>query len=63
MKKFYSIAAIALAVLTTFTSCASKEKAEDATVSETRIEKVKTQQMTTTTITREVVLSATLQGY
>ena len=63
MKKFYSIAAIALAVLTTFASCGSKEKAEDAAVSETRIEKVKTQQMTTTTITREVVLSATLQGY
>ena len=63
MKKFYSIAAIALAVLTTFASCGSKEKTEDAAVSETRIEKVKTQQMTTTTITREVVLSATLQGY
>ena len=63
MKKFYSIAAIALAVLTTFTSCGSKEKTEDATVSEARIEKVKTQQMTNTTITREVVLSAVLQGY
>ena len=33
MKKFYSIAAILFAVLTTFTSCGSKEdaKAADAT--------------------------------
>ena len=63
MKRIYFIAAVGLAVLTTFASCGSKEKANDAAVSDVRIEKVKTQKMETTTITREVVLSATLQGY
>ena len=63
MKKFYSIAAILFAVLTTFTSCGSKEDAKAADATAERIEKVKVQKMETSTITREVVLSATLQGY
>ena len=63
MKKFYSIAAILFAVLTTFTSCGSKEDAKVADATAERIEKVKVQKMETSTITREVVLSATLQGY
>ncbi len=63
MKKFYSIAAILFAVLTTFTSCGSKEDAKAVDATAERIEKVKVQKMETSTITREVVLSATLQGY
>ena len=49
--------------MTTFTSCGSKEDAKAADATAERIEKVKVQKMETSTITREVVLSATLQGY
>ena len=63
MKTSNYIIAIAAMVLITFTSCGRKNKSEQEKVSEERIEQVKTKKMTTTTITREVVLSATLQGY
>lgn len=63
MKKIYSIAAIMFAVLTTFTSCGSKEEAKATDAVAERIEKVRVQKMETSTISREVVLSATLQGY
>ena len=63
MKRIYFITAVALAVLTTFASCGSKKESADEKAVSERIEKVKTQAMTTTTITREVVLSAILQGY
>ncbi len=63
MKKIYSIAAIMFAVLTTFTSCGSKEEAKATDAVAERIEKVRVQKMEASTISREVVLSATLQGY
>lgn len=63
MKKIYFIAAIMFAVLTTFTSCGSKEEAKATDAVAERIEKVRVQKMETSTISREVVLSATLQGY
>ena len=63
MKTSNYIIAIAAMVLITFTACGKKDKSEKENASEERIEQVKTKKMTTTTITREVVLSATLQGY
>ena len=63
MKKIYSIAAITFAVLTTFCSCGSKEEAKATDAIAERIEKVRVQKMEASTISREVVLSATLQGY
>ena len=62
MKKFNLIAAVAFMALA-MASCGSKEEAKATDAVAERIEKVRVQKMETSTITREVVLSATLQGY
>ena len=62
MKRFNLIATIVFVALA-MTSCGSKEDAKTTDTTVERIEKVKVQKMETSTITREVVLSATLQGY
>ena len=62
MKRFNLIATVVFAALA-MTSCGSKEDAKATDAVAERIEKVKVQKMETSTITREVVLSATLQGY
>lgn len=63
MKTFNYSVVIALVILTTFSSCGKKDKISDELVSNERVEQVKTKKMSTMPITREVVLSATLQGY
>ncbi len=63
MKTFNYCVVIALVVLTTFSSCGKNDQTNDGLVSNERIEQVKTRKMSTMTIIREVVLSATLQGY
>ena len=62
MKRFNLIATVVFAALA-MTSCGSKEDAKATDAVAERIEKVKVQKMETSTLTREVVLSATLQGY
>ena len=63
MKNLNYIITIALIAFTTFTSCGKKDNSKENLASEERIERVKVKKMETTTITREVLLSATLQGY
>ena len=63
MKNLNYIITIALIAFTTITSCGKKDNSKENLASEERIERVKVKKMETTTITREVLLSATLQGY
>ncbi|MBR5469053.1 MAG: efflux RND transporter periplasmic adaptor subunit [Paludibacteraceae bacterium] len=63
MKNLNYIITISLIAFTTFTSCGKKDNSKENLASEERIERVKVKKMETTTITREVLLSATLQGY
>ena len=62
MKKFNLIAAVAFTALT-MASCGSKDEAATTETSAERVEKVKVQKMEASTITREISLSAILQGY
>ncbi len=60
-KNWKNLIAISL-LATVFVACGDKKNAADATESE-RVEQVKVQTLEETIITREVVLSSTLQGY